>query len=338
MSIVRIVCLAMLVLLICVGGLRGTAAGGEELMALTGSVWVTNRTLNNVAVFDAATGVLRGVAAVGEAPIGIVAPPGTGKVYVSNESSNTVSVLSAANLALLKTVVMGPRPHHMVHDLSGRFVFVAEYGSNQVGVIDTRTDQRVKALVASASAAARTHAAWPAADGKVYAVSEVSNELAAIDGNTGQILWTLPVGNRPSEVVVTSDARTAYVSVRNDNKLKVINLGSRAIASETTVGIQPDTLTLMGDGRTLIIGLRGIPAQAAFVDLSTLNVAWVDVGGTTTGHQWFSEESRFTFIAVEGPGDLGSVGVIDNNRRKLVTSYPYPKGGKPHGVYYQSRR
>lgn len=332
---------SMLVLVLwgalALGPLEGTR-GSEELMALSGTVWVTNRFLDRVARFDAATGVVRGMTAVERAPIGIVLPAGTGKVYVSNEGSNTVSVLSASGMALLKTIPTGPRPHHMIADPSGRFVYVAEYGSNQVGLIDTRTDTRVAGLPASASAAARTHDAYPGPDGTLFAVSEVSNELAAINVASRQLLWTLPIGNRPSEVLVTPDGRRAYVSIRNEDKVKVIDLQARTITGETVVGTQPDTLVLTPDGRMLIVGLRGIPAQMAFVDTTTLQVTRVDVGGTTTGHQWLSEDGRFTFIAVEGPATMGSVAVVDNVRRKLVTSYPFPGGGQPHGVFYQPQR
>lgn len=172
--------LLALSLLLAVASVPGVTVG-QELQSLSGRVWVTNRTLNNIALFDAATGMVRGTAPVGRAPTGIVAPPGTGKVYVSDEGSNTVSVLSASSLKLLATIPTGPRPHHMGHDPSGRYVYVAEFGSNQVGMIDTRDDRRLMGLAASASPTARTHAPFAAADGTLYAVSEGSNELAAID-------------------------------------------------------------------------------------------------------------------------------------------------------------
>lgn len=152
-----------------------------------------------------------------------------------------------------------------------------------------------------------------------------------------QLLWTIPIGNRPSEVLVTQDGRTAYVSIRNEDKVKVVDLQARRVTGETVVGTQPDTLQLTADGKTLNVGLRGTPAQLAFVDTTTLQVMRVDVGGTTTGHQWLSGDSRFTFIAIEGPVDLGGVAVVDNVRRKLITVYPYRGGGRPHGVYYEAR-
>ena len=330
-----------LAVLFWIGLSLGPAAvtrGGEELMGLTGTLWVTNRTQNTIARYDAATGVVTRIAPVERAPIGILVPPGTGKVYVSNEGSNTLSVLSAGSMTLLKTIATGPRPHHMMYEPSGRFVYVAEFESHQVGVIDTQTDTRIAVLAASQSSAARTHASWPAREGVLYAVSEVSNELAAIDVRGRSLTWTLPVGNRPSEVLVTPDGRTVYVSIRNENKVKVVDLQRRVITGETVVGVQPDTLQLTTDGRTLIIGLRGVPAQLAFVDTTNLQVTWVEVGGTTTGHQWLTEDGRFTFVAVEGPGDLGSVAVVDNARRKLITAYPYPGGGRPHGTFYEVRR
>lgn len=134
----------------------------------------------------------------------------------------------------------------------------------------------------------------------------------------------------------TPDGRSGYVSVRNEDKIKVVDLASRRITGEAAIGTQPDTLALTPDGRTLIVGLRGIPAQVAFMDTVSLRVTCAEAGGTTTGHQWLSEDGRFTFIALEGPGDFGAVGVIDNIRRKLQTAYPYPSGGRPHGVYYRS--
>lgn len=314
----------------------GPAAAGEDLWSLQGTIYVTNRTLNSVAAYDAGMGTVKAVAAVGRTPIGVLAPPGTDKVYVSDEGSNTVSVLSASGLRLLRTIPTGPRPHHMAHDASGRFVYVAEYGSNQVGVIDTRTDQRTRTLVTGSAASARTHAAWPTPDGILYAVSQVTDELTAVDVATGQLLWTMPVGSQPVEVRVAADGRTAFVSVRNEDKVKVVDLPSRKIVREAFAGTAPEQLVLTPDGRTLVISLRGTPAQVAFVDAASLRVTWVEAGGTTAAHHWLSADGRFTFIALEGPGDLGGVGVIDNLRRRLRTAYPYPGGGRPHGVYYRS--
>ena len=64
-----------------------TAAAGR-LPGEYGTVWITNRTLNSVTAFDAGTGAVVGTVAVGNSPIGVVAPLFRGKVYTSDEGSN----------------------------------------------------------------------------------------------------------------------------------------------------------------------------------------------------------------------------------------------------------
>jgi len=146
------------------------------------------------------------------------------------------------------------------------------------------------------------------------------------------------VGQRPSEILVALDDRTAYVSVRNENKIKEVDLTApRLTGREVNVGVQPDTLQLTPDQATLVVALRGTPAQVSLVTTKTsqLQVTKVSVPGTTTGHQWLSRSGRYTFVATEGP-PVGAAGVavIDNWTARSVAHYPYPGGGRPHGVYY----
>ena len=68
--------------------------------------------------------------------------------------------------------------------------------------------------------------------------------------------------------------------MRGENKLKQFDLGSRTIVREVAVGTQPDTLQLTPDGKTLVIGLRGQPAQVAFVDTASFTLtSTVTIGG-----------------------------------------------------------
>jgi YVTN family beta-propeller protein len=85
------------------------------LRSVNGMLWVTNKTLNNVVAFDAATGDVLAAIPVGGMPIGITAPKDTGKVYVSNEDGNSVSVISKATLSVITTIQLGAgtKPHHV---------------------------------------------------------------------------------------------------------------------------------------------------------------------------------------------------------------------------------
>jgi YVTN family beta-propeller protein len=309
---------------------KAKAVGGAE-----GTLYVVERGLNTAAALDAATGqVVGGPIAVGVRPIGVTAPRGTGKVYSSDETSNRMSVIDKATFTVVKTIPMGLKPHHLMASADGKRIYVGEYGQNTVGVIDTATDTRIASWEASKNTAARTHAVWISAHGRaLYATNEVTNDIAKIDTKDGTLLWNLPIGARPSEILVRPDGKTAYVSVRNENRLKVVDLETRTIVASVHIGVEPDTLSLTDDAKTLVVGLRGVPATAALFDTRTHEVRFVDLPGhTTTGHQWLSPNGKLAFMAVESPG---AIAVIDVESGTFLREYPYPGGPLPHGVYFE---
>ena len=56
------------------------------------------------------------------------------------------------------------------------------------------------------------------------------------------------------------------------------------------------------------------------------------MAGATTGHQWLTPNGRYSFVAVEGPGSLA---IVDNRTGLTAATYPYPGGGKPHGMFFE---
>lgn len=314
------------------------ATHGASPISEYGTVWVTNRTRNNVAAFDAGTGHVVGTVGVGNSPIGVVAPLGTGRVYSSDEGSNHVSVIHRTSRTRIKTIPVGAKPHHMTASTLGDRIYVAEFGQRTIAVIDTASDTKVATLVASPNEAARTHAVWPSRDGRrLYATNEVTNDIAAIDTATGELLWNLPVGDRPGEILVRPDGLVGYVTVRNENKIKEVDLTvPRLTGREAYIGVQPDTIQLTPDQTTLVVALRGTPAQVSLVKATTpaLLVTTVTVPGSTAGHQWLSRTGRYTFVATEGTAGEAGLSVIDNVTARPVAHHPYPGGGRPHGVFF----
>ena len=298
-----------------------------------GTVWAANGSTNNVTVFDVGTGEVIATIPVGTRPNSLIGPHGRDKVYVSNEGSNSVSVISKRSLRVVATIPTGPRPHHITASPNGKLVYVADYGANKVGVIDTDLDQLVAEFITGAPEV-RTHAMSVSQDGKtLFTANQAVDEIAALDALTGAIKWSIPVGPTPSEVLVTTDGKIGYVSLRNDTKVQVVDLDRRTIIAEMVVGNKPDTLVMTPNGRSLVVGLRGNPAQIAIVDVAGGQPArQVTLPGTLAGHQWLSADGRYSFVAVEGPG---SVAVVDNQAAAVVAFHAYPGGGTPHGLFYE---
>lgn len=321
-------------------------ASATQTHVQSGTVFVTERTpgSSSVAAFDTASGELRWKSPTGDAPIGVTKPHGTDRVYTSDESAipPRLSVFDERTGVFLHTIPMGIRPHHLMASPNGNFIYVGEFGQNTIGVVDTSTDIEVAHYPASGNAGARTHAVWISNDGKnLYATNAgTANTISKLDAADGTLVWEFAIGANPSEILVTQDDKIAYVSVRNEDKIKAVDVSGDVpvVIGEAEAKSQPDTLALTNDGKTLVVGLRSSPlvparARAALIDAETLKTTYVEMPAhTTTGHQWLSANGKFTFMAVESPG---GVAVIDNEAETLVADYAYPGGLRPHGVFYQ---
>ncbi len=326
-------------------GLAGAAAKSD---GPTGTVYVTERTLGTVTAYNANDGTPLWTTRVGVSPIGVTRPRGTHKVYSSDEGSNQMSVLDRETGALLRTIPMGPAPHHLIASRDGTRIFVGEFGQNTIGVIDTQSDTEIAHYLANPDPLARTHAVYITRDGRdLYATDTRADrtqpgDVAHLKARTGRLLCNTAMGVDPSEILVTRNGERGYVSVRGENKVKELDLRGHCpvlTGREAVVGTQPDTLRLIdGVRKTLVVALRGAPAQITFLDTNTFAVKIVDIPGhTTTGHHWLSANSEFTFVAVEGPPGLA---VVDNETGAVVADYPYPNppgGTRPHGVYYEPK-
>lgn len=339
-------------------GVVDVAAGTPaHVPGASGTLWVTNRTpvggpvdptAGSVTVFDAGTLAVIDTITVGSKPTAVLRAKGTDKVYVSNGSpSNTVSVISRDTLSVIDTIDTGDRsdPHHMAQSRDGRAVYVALFGTNKVGVIDTSTDA-FRTLDASAELGAKTHAVWAGNDGTLYATNSLGSAatsppgtVSAIDVSTSSLLWEVAVGPNPSEVLVTDDGTTAFVTVRAEDAVRVLDLTADppTVSRPVPIGKQPDTLQLTNDHKTLVVALRGAPA-VTLMDTVTLETRAVTVEGTTTGHQWLSANGRYTFLAVVGSSGQSGVAVIDNRMAEVVSGYEFPGVADPHGVYFEPSR
>jgi DNA-binding beta-propeller fold protein YncE len=327
------------------------SARSDTIPGASGTVWAVERFdggLNTLAAFDASTGNVLGVVPIGRRPIGVTAPHGTGKVYTADERSNQLTVVSKADFSIVKQIPTGPLsfPHHIMASPNGDFVYFGRYNTNTVGVVDTTTDEMVATYAASHNPLAKTHAVWITNNGKeLYATNEGATQsspgtVSKLDPQTGELIWEFGIGTRPSEILVTPNRKTAYVTVRNDDRVRVLDISGDlpVLSGETFIGRQPDTMQMTNDGKTLVVGLRSTP-QMALMDTDTLEVRFVTFPGYgISGHEWLSANGKFTFIALESADTTraGGIGVVDNRTGEVLDIWTYPGGPWPHGVFYES--
>lgn len=312
----------------------------DRLTTVHGTLWVANRGTHTIQAFDASTGAVLATAAMRPA-----SQPGDlayahGKVYVAEEFGTppAIAIVDAETGAVQKRIELAPgsRPHHVHTSPGGNLVAFGLYGTDTVAVVDARTDELLGIWDSNpATVNGRVHAGVFSPNGRVlYASSDASNEIVALDPVTGEIFWRVPVTGA-HELAVTRNGKTAYVSRRTANRVCVLDLEAHESCDDVlTLGL-PDTLRLAAGDKLLTVTLRTTPAQMAVIDTRTFGYELVDIGpalepATLAAHQWTSPNGRHTFAAYEG-GSRPGIAIIDHrDGNRIVGRLSYP--GRPHGI------
>ena len=342
--------------------LAATQAGEGNGDRPKGTVWVVNRDLGQLAVFDAATGDLLATRPVGRGAHDICISEQAHKAYITAEMDNAVTIVDTDTLAT-ESIPVGPLPHHVEPANDGHTIYVSlashptvfpAIGAPQYAAIDTR-DNSVTYRTSSTNSAARSHGVTPTLEGdKLYVAHDTGNEVTSIDLETGNVDFTVPGILRAEEVIPSRSGDALWVSSRGDGSVKRIDLVSHAITASVPVGVQPESIMLTPNERTLVVMLRGalptatspgIPAKLGFVDMTTvdgpspvvhvLQIAGVGSMGdlavmTPNGHYVFATYDN-------GTSGTGGVVVVDVLTRQIVNTWEFPGTGRPHGIWYSRK-
>jgi YVTN family beta-propeller protein len=328
------------VLVSMTGAARGDAQdGGGEPDGRAGTVWVVNRDKGEVTIFDAKSGLPLRTQATGAGAHEVAISKKVGKAYVTNENENTISILSTRTLASSK-IPLGPRPHHAEPSQDGETILVGLVGTSLVAAIDARTDQAVT-YTSSSIPGATAHGPYLRRD-TIYVAHEIGDVVTGINAETGVIEFTVGGISQPTEVLPDRHERLLYVAARGEGKVKVIDLETRAVVGDVAVGVQPETMLLTRDGRTLIVSMRGSPARLAFVDTrSRTFIGSIDLAGAGTFGDLaaMSKDGRLVYATFDrGTTGVGGVAVVDVKRRAVIDTWDYPGVGRPHGVAFSPHR
>ena len=314
-----------------------------------GSVWVVNRDLGELAVFDADTGRLLGTQLVGAGAHDVCVSERARKAYITAETINTVTTVDTRTLPLAtESIAVGPLPHHCEPSHDGRTMYVSlashtsTTGTPAFAAIDT-DDDSVSYTRTSSNPAARSHGLYPALWGHtIYVAHDTGDEVTAVNSNGGDIEFSIKPIVRAEEVIATRFGRKLWASSRGDGSVKRIDLTSNTITGSVAVGVQPESVMLTPSERTLVVSLRGSPASLAFVDTARLTlIGTLEIAGAGTFGDLavMTEDGRYVYATFDaGTAGTGGVVVVDVQRRKVVNRWAYPGTGRPHGIALSKRK
>ena len=313
-----------------------------------GSVWVVNRDLGELTVFDARSGKPLVRLPVGAGAHDICISEYSGKAYIAAETIHRVTTVDVRTLDI-ESIDVGPLPHHLEPSRDGRLVYVTLASHTptvgtaaQYAVIDTASNA-VEYVTSSANPLARAHAVYPSRDGQtVFVAHDSGNEVTAVDTPTRTLDFSVAPILRAEEAVATRSGTFLWVSARGDNAVKRIKIGRNAITASVPVGVQPESVMLTPSERTLVVSQRGTPASLAFVDTAGLALEQtLQIAGPLTAGDLavMTPDGQYVYATFDaGTAGTGGVAVVHVPTRTVVATWPYPATGRPHGVWYSSRK
>ena len=204
-------------------------------------------------------------------------------VYVANEVTDTVSVIDSATNNITTTICLGSDPAipgtpQPAGPCNGETQHHSPFYNGHIG----------------------THGQWLRPDGSVLLVANrLSGTIVAIDTATNQVLGYTPVGREPHLATVRPGGKEAWVAVRGENHIDVLELDDNAL-------FNPD--------RTRTDRMRMIATIPTMRGPSMIS---------------FASNGRFAFVAA---GKEARVDKIDADARTIVASAPVPAAFTPFGL------
>ena len=218
-------------------GVHGVALAPELDRAYT-----SNGLSSTVSIVELSTLRVLGTLPTEKKPDAILYDAASQRVFVANGASGTLTVIDALANRVIATVVIGGKLEFQAVDGKGR-LFVNVEDRNALVVVDTAKLTVTASYDLSAACESPTGLSIDAQSGRLF-VGCRNQKMAVVDGNTGAILASVPVGKGCDATAFDPVWKLAYAS-SGDGTVTVVNGDTYAV--EQLVATQPTARTLALD-------------------------------------------------------------------------------------------
>ena len=180
-------------------------------------------------------------------PIGIALDAARDRVLVSDWYNARIWVLNAHSLKEEARLITGAAPAGLALSDDGRFLASADRDADQVSIFDAET----LSLRHRADVGTRPFGLRFAPDGRLFVANVGTNDLSVINPDQGQVIATVPVGQRPYGVAFARGR--AFVSNQYADTVSVIDLASLAPVGLIEVGEYPEGIDATADGSRIAV-------------------------------------------------------------------------------------
>ncbi len=148
---------------------------------------------------------------------------------------------------------------------------------------------------------------------RALVVNSASSSVSVVDLIGWRVITTIPVGTRPSAVLIAPDESKAYVANFDSSTLTEVNLFTNTVTRTASVGYRPTALTLDPSGSAIWAGGQGSLSKVDLASFST--VATYTVNGTITSMGASNAQNSIVYTAMAN-------GSAPNSTYGAAISYP----------------
>jgi len=165
-----------------------------------------------------------------------------------------------------------------------------------------------------------------------YVVNRGSNSVSVIDTETEHVVDTIPVGDEPEEIALTSDGRYAYVTNNQAGTVSVIDTATnRVVGAPIRVSERPWELAVTPNGRFVYV-VCYYAQEVAVIETRTNHVVdRIKVGFEPGGIAVTPDGRRAYLTELRGQDPPPVVSVI-NTETNQVEGPPIPVGTDPYRI------
>ncbi len=183
--------------------------------------------------------------------------PATETVVVTNRGGASLTFIDAATQSVARTLSLpGAEPMYVVYVPKTDRLYVGDRAQNKVHIVHPGT----YAVEASVDVGRGVFHMWADGQGQqLWVVNDVDNSVSVVNLSDRSVR-TISLSNKPHDVFLTADGRTAFVSVLVDNADdKVLRFDARTLAQlgEATVGDDPHLYFVEQDQKLYVANQEG---------------------------------------------------------------------------------
>jgi DNA-binding beta-propeller fold protein YncE len=199
-------------------------------------LYVLNPGSNSMAIFDASSFEEVGRVSLGLQASGLDVDPSSGWVYITNEYSDNISIYDPQRDDIVTSIPAGNLPTELVLITPDDLLCVASSGQRNITILSSSTGN-VQASYGLCAAA--TGLAYDRIQGVVYASAGECREISAFRPATALSTGDIALSGNPGLLWIDEENRKLYVCLPEDNRVAIVNLTGRQMASTADTGYKP---------------------------------------------------------------------------------------------------